>query len=137
LEEKSIMQPYEQLTSEKLAALPAGTQLKIGDQLIHLVGIVNKVDAAGHPISVVEFLDGLGNNQTIDLALFRQSATEHLDAVHCAYCYALRAPSDCVKRVIAHYHFTRFVNFCSDKDCAKKYFTSHPEQISRPRRRFA
>jgi hypothetical protein len=131
------MQPYEQLTSERLAALPAGTQLKMGDQIVYLIGIVNKVSASGHLIPVVEFLNHLGNNQTIELTLFRQSVTEHLDAVHCAYCHALRAPSDCVRRPISHYNFFRFVSFCTDKGCDKKYFSHHPEQVSRPRRRFA
>ena len=41
------MQPYERLTSERLASLPEGSRLKLGGQIIKLTGAGHSPTAPG------------------------------------------------------------------------------------------
>ena len=132
LEEKTTMQPYKPLTSESFLWMPSGTKLKFGTQIIEFVRRTTLEYSTGGSEPVIEFIDAAGKLGRYEERLFVGIATEHLDAVRCANCNALRAPDDCVSRVMASWHSTRFVKFCEDKECAKKYFIMHPERQPSP-----
>ncbi|WP_255557275.1 hypothetical protein [Sodalis sp. dw_96] len=137
LEGNATMQPYQTITRERLAELPAGAKLKLGAYVVEFIrrGAMQFPD--GHEETFVEYIDIRGIAGSFEESIFLQSATEHLDAVRCTNCNALRAKADCITRVIAFYRDVRFVHFCADSDCAKSYFARHPEQVPKPRRRIS
>ncbi|MBT2048466.1 hypothetical protein [Enterobacter asburiae] len=54
------MQPYERLTSERLASLPDGSRLKLGGQIIKLTGRGSFTNSAGRTENMIEYVDSRG-----------------------------------------------------------------------------
>lgn len=92
------MQPLPRLTSERLASLPAGTRLKMGGHIVKLVGRGVFTNDAGITQNMVDYVDSRGVPGSFEEKIFLSTATEHLNAVMCEHCYALRHPNDCVVR---------------------------------------
>lgn len=128
------MHPLPRLTADRLAALPAGTRLKMGDHIVKLVGRGSFTNAAGITQSMVDYVDSRGVQGSFEEKIFLSTATEHLNAVMCDYCFALRHPKDCVTRSITNYMTTRQAHFCDDNECAEKYFIKHPGRQKAGRR---
>ncbi|CAH6636017.1 hypothetical protein [Pseudocitrobacter vendiensis] len=128
------MQPLQRLTAEKLAAMPAGTRLKFGGQIVKLAGRGSFRNSAGHLEEMIEYVDSRGVPGSFAESIFLASATEHLNAVMCDQCGALRHPKDCVVRTISTYMTTKQGHFCDDKGCADRFFILHPNRQQNKRR---
>lgn len=128
------MHPLPLLTADRLAALPAGTRLKLGGMIVKLVGRGSFTNAAGIRQDMVEYVDLRGNPGSFEESIFLSTATEHLNAVRCDNCFALRAPKDCIVRNVVNYMTTRQAHFCDDTGCSQKYFIKHPEHQKSVRR---
>jgi hypothetical protein len=80
------MQPYERLTSERLASLPEGSRLKLGGQIIKLTGRGSFTNSAGRTLNMIEYVDSRGVPGSFAESIILDSATEYLSSVMCAYC---------------------------------------------------
>ncbi len=128
------MQPYERLTSERLASLPAGSRLKLGGQVIKLTGRGSFTNSAGRTESMIEYVDSRGVPGSFSESIFLDSATEHLNSVMCAWCGARRHQSDCNVQTVSTYMSTKQEHFCTDKKCAEKHFNQNPSRAKNSRR---
>lgn len=64
------MQPYERLTSERLASLPEGSRLKLGGQIIKLTGRGSFTNSAGRTENMIEYVDSRGVRAVLQKASF-------------------------------------------------------------------
>ncbi|HDC4524085.1 hypothetical protein QLG09_17260 [Enterobacter sp. V89_11] len=128
------MQPYERLTSERLASLPEGSRLKLGGQIIKLTGRGSFTNSAGRTENMIEYVDSRGVPGSFAESIILDSATEHLSSVMCAYCGARRHKSDCTVQTVSTYMSTAQKHFCTDKGCAEKFFRQNPSRAKTSRR---
>lgn len=128
------MQALPRLTADRLAVLPEGTRLKMGGHIVKYVGRGSFTNASGITQNMVDYVDSCGIPGSFEEKIFLSTATEHLNAVQCENCFALRLPEDCVVRTITNYMTTRQAHFCDDKGCAQKYFIKHPRRQPSGRR---
>ncbi|MFX2664780.1 hypothetical protein V6206_05755 [Enterobacter hormaechei] len=128
------MQPYERLTSERLASLPEGTRLKLGGQIIKLTGRGSFTNSAGRTENMIEYVDSRGVPGSFAESIILDSATEYLSSVMCAYCGARRHKSDCTVQTVSTYMSTSQKHFCTDKSCAEKFFRQNPSHAKTSRR---
>lgn len=122
------MDALPRLTPEKLAAMPNGTRIKFGGQIVKLSGRGTFVNAAGCTETMIEYTDSRGNNVSFEEKIFLQTATEYLNSVRCDFCLRLRDKHDCEVKVIETYMSRSNGNFCKDRGCAQLYFIRHPNQ---------
>ncbi len=128
------MQPYERLTSERLAGLPNGSRLKLGGQIIKLTGRGSFTNSAGRTENMIEYVDSRGVPGSFAESIILDSATEYLSSVMCAYCGARRHKSDCTVQTVSTYMSTAQKHFCADKGCAEKFFRQNPSRAKTSRR---
>lgn len=129
------MDALPRLTPEKLAAMPAGTRIKFGGQIVRLAGRGTYVNGAGRTETIIEYTDSRGVNGSFEEKIFLQTATEFLNAVRCDFCLRLRDKNDCEVKVIETYMSRSNGNFCKDRCCAQLYFARHPNQKPQTGRR--
>lgn len=128
------MQPYERLTADRLASLPAGSRLKLGGQIIKLTGRGSFTNAAGRTLNMIDYVDSRGVPGSFEESIILASATEYLNSVMCAYCGARRHVNDCIVRSVSTYMTTSQSHFCEDKGCAERYFRMNPGRSKMARR---
>ncbi|ELJ5855646.1 hypothetical protein RS425_004057 [Enterobacter kobei] len=128
------MQPYERLTSERLASLPEGSRLKLGGQIIKLTGRGSFTNSTGRTENMIEYVDSRGMPGSFAESTILDSATEYLSSVMCAYCGARRHKSDCTVQTVSTYMSTSKKHFCTDKGCAEKFFRQNPCRAKTSRR---
>lgn len=130
-----IMNPLPRISSERLAALPVGSRLKLGSQIVKLTGRGPFTYSDGRTEDIIEFVDSRGVAGSHAESIFLASATEHLNSVMCDKCGQLRHPDDCDVRTIHTAMASRTAHFCHDKGCAERFFLLHPAQSTRTRKR--
>lgn len=128
------MQPYERLTADRLANMPAGSRLKLGGQIIKLTGRGSFTNSAGRTENMIEYVDSRGVPGSFAESIILDSATEYLSSVMCAYCGARRHKSDCTVQTVSTYMSTAQKHFCTDKNCAEKFFNQNPSRAKSSRR---
>lgn len=106
----------------------------MGGHIVKLVGRGVFTNDAGITQNMVDYVDSRGVPGSFEEKIFLSTATEHLNAVMCEHCYALRHPNDCVVRNITNYMTSSQAHFCDDKGCAEKYFIKHPGRQKSSRR---
>jgi hypothetical protein len=109
------MQPLPRLTADRLAVLASRHTPENGRA--HRETCRSRVftNAAGITQNMVDYVDSRGVPGSFEEKIFLSTATEHLNAVQCEHCFALRHPKDCVVRSITNYMTTRQAHFCDDK----------------------
>lgn len=126
------MQIIPKLTRQRLAELPSGTPILIGNQKVIFDHCTIEPDYKGHDETFVHYIDGTGQRRKHMEFTVLQSGTEFTESELCDYCGRFRHPGDTKLAVIRFWNRTEQRNFCNDRECARLYQQTIRVPAARP-----
>ncbi|ADU69463.1 hypothetical protein [Pantoea sp. At-9b] len=126
------MQIIPKLTSQRLAELPSGTPIRIGNQTVIFDHCAVEQDYKGHHETFVHYIDGTGQRRRHLEFTVLESGTEFTDSERCDYCGRFRHQGDTKLAVIRFWNRTEQRTFCTDRECARLYQQTISVPAARP-----